>query len=289
MARGDVAGQVVDRQRVDRALRCTPPTRRHGGARSRTTRRLTPDWLGALVGLASSTGAGVAGALVADRHDVVLHAGWDIPNYRWYELEGLRVGSTTSGNDLLIERECTHVSLAAAALTLPHWREFGRPRVGRLARRRPTPQFELYHRLSTRGEYRTENETSGFEVDSRIPFPYYTKSAETVSNQLLAIGFMVKVMALPPGASVLEYGAGWGNTTITLARMGCDVHAIDIDENFVDMIGPARNGWGWMSGPRRASFSTCRSSTASTTRSCSTSASTTVPTITDSSTSSTAW
>ena len=47
---------------------------------------------------------------------------------------------------------------------------------------------------------------------------------------------MVKVMALPPGASVLEYGAGWGNTTITLARMGCDVHAIDIDENFVEMI-----------------------------------------------------
>jgi 2-polyprenyl-3-methyl-5-hydroxy-6-metoxy-1,4-benzoquinol methylase len=97
-------------------------------------------------------------------------------------------------------------------------------------------QFELYRRLSSRGEYRSTNETSGYEVDSRIPFPYYTKSSETVSNQLLAIGFMVKVMALPPGASVLEYGAGWGNTTITLARMGCDVHAIDIDDNFVQMI-----------------------------------------------------
>ena len=97
-------------------------------------------------------------------------------------------------------------------------------------------QFELYTRLSTRGEYCSENETSGFEVDSRVPFPYYTKSPETVSNQLLAIGFMVKVMALPTGASVLEYGAGWGNTTITLARMGYDVHAIDIDENFVRMV-----------------------------------------------------
>jgi 2-polyprenyl-3-methyl-5-hydroxy-6-metoxy-1,4-benzoquinol methylase len=97
-------------------------------------------------------------------------------------------------------------------------------------------QFELYRHLSARGEYRSEHETSGYEVDSRIPFPYYTKSAETVSNQLLAIGFMVKVMALPAGASVLEYGAGWGNTTITLARMGYDVHAIDIDETFVRMI-----------------------------------------------------
>jgi hypothetical protein len=85
----------------------------------------TPDWLGAMVGLALSTGGGMVGAMIADRHDTVLHAGWDIPNYRWYELEGLSVGSTTSGNDLLIERECTQVSLAAAAFTQAHWREFG--------------------------------------------------------------------------------------------------------------------------------------------------------------------
>jgi hypothetical protein len=66
----------------------------------------------------------MAGAMIADRHDVVHHAGWDVPNYRWYDLEGLRVGSTTSGNDLLIERECSHVSLAAAAVTYANWHEF---------------------------------------------------------------------------------------------------------------------------------------------------------------------
>ncbi|MGE3588904.1 MAG: glycosyltransferase [Ilumatobacteraceae bacterium] len=85
----------------------------------------TPDWLEAMVGLATSAGAGMAGAMIADRFDTVLHAGWDVPNYRWYELTGRKVGSTTSGNDLLIERECTQVSLAAAALTMAHWREFG--------------------------------------------------------------------------------------------------------------------------------------------------------------------
>jgi hypothetical protein len=83
----------------------------------------TPDWLGALVGLALSPGAGVVGSLIADRDDRVHHAGWDVPNYRWYELEGLPVGQTTSGNDLLIERECTHVSLAAAAVASARWRE----------------------------------------------------------------------------------------------------------------------------------------------------------------------
>lgn len=83
----------------------------------------TPDWLDTLVGLAMQPGVGLAGALIADRHDTVLHAGWDVPNYRWYELEGLRVGTTTSGNDLLIERECSHVTLAAAAVTQAQWRE----------------------------------------------------------------------------------------------------------------------------------------------------------------------
>jgi O-antigen biosynthesis protein len=83
----------------------------------------TPDWLGALVGLAASPGAGLVGAMIADRDDVVLHAGWDVPNYRWYELAGLHADQTTSGNDLLIERECTHVSLAAAAVTASSWRE----------------------------------------------------------------------------------------------------------------------------------------------------------------------
>lgn len=91
----------------------------------------TPDWLGAMVGLAASPGAGVVGALIADRENLVHHAGWDVPNYRWYELEGLPVGQTTSGNDLLIERECTHVSLAAAAVSDRAWREARQLAAGR--------------------------------------------------------------------------------------------------------------------------------------------------------------
>ena len=83
----------------------------------------TPDWLGALVGLALSPGAGAVGALIADRDDVVLHAGWDVPRFRYDKLEGQRVGAPTSGNDLLIERECTQVHLAAAAMTAANWRE----------------------------------------------------------------------------------------------------------------------------------------------------------------------
>ena len=39
--------------------------------------------------------------MIADDNVVVLHAGWDVPNYRWYELEGLRVANPSAGNDLL--------------------------------------------------------------------------------------------------------------------------------------------------------------------------------------------
>lgn len=85
---------------------------------------LTPDWLETMIGLALTPGVGLVGALIATTDDSVVHGGWDDPHYRLYALEGLPVGVATAGNDLLIERECTHVSLAAAAISAAHWREF---------------------------------------------------------------------------------------------------------------------------------------------------------------------
>jgi O-antigen biosynthesis protein len=84
---------------------------------------LTPDWLETLLGLALSPGSGLIGSLIADDDEIIVHAGWDEPNHRGYRLEGVRVAAPSSGNDLLIERECTHVSLAAAAVSANHWRE----------------------------------------------------------------------------------------------------------------------------------------------------------------------
>jgi hypothetical protein len=85
---------------------------------------LTPDWLETLTGLAQSPGIGLAGALIADDRDRIVHAGWDVPNFREYQLEGVPVGAPSSGNDLLIERECSQVTLTAAAISAAHWLEF---------------------------------------------------------------------------------------------------------------------------------------------------------------------
>jgi ubiquinone/menaquinone biosynthesis C-methylase UbiE len=50
------------------------------------------------------------------------------------------------------------------------------------------------------------------------------------------LGVIIKVLALPPKASILEFGPGWGNTTLALAQMGYDVTAIDIEQRYLDLI-----------------------------------------------------
>jgi 2-polyprenyl-3-methyl-5-hydroxy-6-metoxy-1,4-benzoquinol methylase len=98
-------------------------------------------------------------------------------------------------------------------------------------------QFDLYRRISGRKVYEVDNEQSNFPVDPNRPFPYYTESPQTVGHHLMGIGFIIQTMGLSAGSSILELGAGWGNTTEALARMGYDVTAIDIDPTFVGLIG----------------------------------------------------
>jgi len=108
-----------------------------------------------------------------------------------------------------------------------------------------TKQLELYRWLHGR-PYSVKNEVSTFDVEQAVakPFPYCTESAETVGHQLIAIGHLIKHLALKPYSRVLEFGPGWGNTTIALARMGHDVTAIEIESNFVNLIREraSRNG-----------------------------------------------
>jgi SAM-dependent methyltransferase len=98
-------------------------------------------------------------------------------------------------------------------------------------------QFELYRVISGRDSYDIDNEESNFPVDPNRPFPYYTESPHTVGHHLMALGVIVQTMDLAPKSTILELGAGWGNTTIALARMGYELTAIDIDPNFVGLIG----------------------------------------------------
>jgi SAM-dependent methyltransferase len=98
-------------------------------------------------------------------------------------------------------------------------------------------QMELYEWLHGK-PYSVSNEVTEFDLEkiTAQPFPYYTESPSTVGNQLIAVGNIIRTLDLEPKSSVLEFGPGWGNTTIALARMGYHVTAIDIEKNFVDLV-----------------------------------------------------
>ena len=98
-------------------------------------------------------------------------------------------------------------------------------------------QFDLYQKLAGK-RYSVSNEQSKIDIDYHAinPFPYCHGSSETVGNQLMAIGFIIKTLNLPKGARILEFGPGWGNTTLALAKMGYKVTAVDIEKNFIELI-----------------------------------------------------
>lgn len=57
-----------------------------------------------------------------------------------------------------------------------------------------------------------------------------------MSDQLIMIGLVIRVMKLPPGARILEFGAGWGNTAVNLARMGYKVTVVDVEQRFLEIV-----------------------------------------------------
>ncbi|MGO9872684.1 MAG: class I SAM-dependent methyltransferase [Acidimicrobiia bacterium] len=101
-------------------------------------------------------------------------------------------------------------------------------------RRSVLKQYEWLHGAP----YHPRNEFTLFELERYIdvPFPYATQSGTTVGNYLIGMGHVIRTLNLPPKSRILEFGPGFGNTTIALAQMGHHVTAIDIGENFVDLI-----------------------------------------------------
>lgn len=98
-------------------------------------------------------------------------------------------------------------------------------------------QFRLYEWLHGK-PYAVTNEVSHFDVPAAAarPFPFYTESPQTVGNHIISIGHLIRTLNLPPKSTILEFGPGWGNTTLWLARMGYRVTAVDIEKNFIDLI-----------------------------------------------------
>lgn len=98
-------------------------------------------------------------------------------------------------------------------------------------------QLALYRDVAGR-DYATANEVTAFDIEAALhrPFPFSTGSAATTGEQFMAVGWLVRAMALPPGSRILEFGPGWGNTTLMLAKLGYQVTAVDIEPHFCELL-----------------------------------------------------
>lgn len=106
-------------------------------------------------------------------------------------------------------------------------------------------QLDLWKQVSGRARYTPQID----EADNNIgltqgisnPFPFSTGDATTIGNYLSAVGLIVRSLALRRGDNVIEFGVGWGHTTMTLARCGYDVTAVDIESGFLEILGARAN------------------------------------------------
>jgi 2-polyprenyl-3-methyl-5-hydroxy-6-metoxy-1,4-benzoquinol methylase len=100
-------------------------------------------------------------------------------------------------------------------------------------------QKELYAKIAGHRQYRAEeHERTPFDPDAalHLPFPYSTRSTATVGEQLARQGLLLRLLRLRPTARVVEFGAGWGNLTLELAKMGLTVTAVDVDPKFGELV-----------------------------------------------------
>ena len=99
-------------------------------------------------------------------------------------------------------------------------------------------QMKLYLRISGRDNYTVANEHVDFDYEGlkNNPYPYYTESPSAVGDQLIAQGFLIKTMNLKPNSRIVEFGPGWGNTTLHFTQMGYEVTAVDSERSFIDLI-----------------------------------------------------
>jgi protein-L-isoaspartate O-methyltransferase len=95
-------------------------------------------------------------------------------------------------------------------------------------------QLKIYERLTDK-VYDVANEETVFNFDHEIlwPYPYGTKSAQTVGTHLMGYGWLIKAMNLPAESRILEIGSGYGSLTVHLASMGYRVTCLDISSSLL--------------------------------------------------------
>lgn len=67
-------------------------------------------------------------------------------------------------------------------------------------------------------------------------YPFSTGDSICAGSYLVGIGILLRAIQLPPGSTIVEYGVGWGHTSLLLAQMGYRVIAVDVENKFLDIL-----------------------------------------------------
>lgn len=92
--------------------------------------------------------------------------------------------------------------------------------------------------VGEQGDYQPSQHeiTQDSHVDPIVKPGFYSTTPVAAGDHLVALGHILRHSGLRSGARVLEYGAGFGQIALTFARMGCEVHTVDIDPTFCDGV-----------------------------------------------------
>ncbi len=96
---------------------------------------------------------------------------------------------------------------------------------------------QIYQKLVD-SPYDVQNELTSSHLskeDFARGYPWTSNNLNVVAHEIgkAVQGFRVIAQHVPEAKSLIEFGVGWGNTAIPLARAGLDVCAVDIDEAFL--------------------------------------------------------
>jgi SAM-dependent methyltransferase len=101
-------------------------------------------------------------------------------------------------------------------------------------------QLNLWKLISGRDTYspyiNEKNDNLKHVASIRDAYPFVSKSPVEIGNYFIAVASILKKIALPPPARILEYGVGWGHTSRFLSNCGFDVTSLDIEQSFLDLI-----------------------------------------------------
>ncbi|MCE2576692.1 bifunctional 2-polyprenyl-6-hydroxyphenol methylase/3-demethylubiquinol 3-O-methyltransferase UbiG [Komagataeibacter sp. FNDCR2] len=99
--------------------------------------------------------------------------------------------------------------------------------------------LKLWSEITNRKKYDPEIDEvtplDGLDAIRRPAF-YSTGSAYEAGKHLMAIGHLLMRSNIKSGNKVLEYGAGFGQTSVAFARVGAQVDTVDVNKPFCDAV-----------------------------------------------------